>query len=105
MGKSVVAGVQAKKLTVPVAKGGVATESVTVAVQLVEAPAAKAGGMQLTVVTVGCLGTVTAAAGALEGLFGGAAAWEDRKRVVRGKRGDPGGGRVIRKKKHPGPPR
>src|SRR2546421_1421231 len=38
----------AKKLTVPVAKGGVATESVTVAVQLVEAPAAKAGGLQLT---------------------------------------------------------
>src|SRR3989442_9614094 len=49
----------AKKLTVPVAKGGVATESVTVAVQLVEAPAAKAGGLQLTVVTVGCLVTVT----------------------------------------------
>src|SRR5438093_10980217 len=50
----------------PVAKGGVATESVTVAVQLVEAPAAKAGGLQLTVVTVGCLVTVTAAAVALE---------------------------------------
>src|SRR2546425_12409278 len=49
----------AKKLTVPVAKGGVATESVTVAVQLVEAAAAKAGGLQLTVVTVGGLVTVT----------------------------------------------
>src|SRR5947209_3054271 len=58
----------AMKLTVPVAKGGVATESVTVAVQLVEAPAAKAGGLQLTVVTVGCLVTVTAAAVALEEL-------------------------------------
>src|SRR2546425_12553480 len=45
----------AKKLTVPVAKGGVATESVTVAGQLVEAPAAEAGGLQLTVVTVGCV--------------------------------------------------
>src|SRR2546426_4453437 len=34
----------------------------------VEAPAAKAGGLQLTVVTVGCLVTVTAAAVALEEL-------------------------------------
>src|SRR5439155_24675820 len=58
----------AKKLAVPVAKGGVAPESVTVAVQLVEAPAAKAGGLQFTVVTVGCLVTVTAAAVALEEL-------------------------------------
>src|SRR2546422_5618422 len=46
--KAVVVAPSAKKLTVPVAKGGVATESVTVAVQLVEAPAAKAGGLQLT---------------------------------------------------------
>src|SRR3989449_6289738 len=67
MAKAVVEA-SAKKLTVPVAKGGVATESVTVAVQLVEAPAAKAGGLQLTVVTVGCLVTVTAAAVALEEL-------------------------------------
>src|SRR5437867_12854961 len=58
----VVVAESAKKLTVPVAKGGVATESVTVAVQLVEAPALKVGGLQLTVVTVGCLVTVTAAA-------------------------------------------
>src|SRR5438093_3088040 len=59
----------------PVAKGGVATESVTVAVQLVEAPAAKAGGLQLTVVTVGCLVTVTAAAVALEELSWVASPW------------------------------
>src|SRR5437879_12076747 len=59
LAKAVVVAASAKKLTVPVAKGGVATESVTVAVQLVEAPAAKAGGLQLTVVTVGCLVTVT----------------------------------------------
>src|SRR2546422_5060600 len=61
--KAVVVAPSAKKLTVPVAKGEVATESVTVAVQLVEAPAAKAGGLQLTVVTVGCLVTVTAGSG------------------------------------------
>src|SRR2546426_3290370 len=36
----------------------------------VEAPAAKAGGLQFTVVTVGCLVTVTAAAVALEGSEG-----------------------------------
>src|SRR2546426_868972 len=63
-----VTGVQAYELPISVAKGGVATESVTVAVQVVEAPAAKAGGLQLTVVTVGCLVTVTAAAVALEEL-------------------------------------
>src|SRR2546422_7364013 len=50
-------------------------ESVTVAVQLVEAPAAKAGGLQLTVVTVGCLVTVTAAAVALEELSWVASPW------------------------------
>src|SRR5437867_12949491 len=71
----VVVAESAKKLTVPVAKGGVATESVTVAVQLVEAPAAKAGGLQLTVVTVGCLVTVTAAAVALEELSWVASPW------------------------------
>src|SRR3989442_5907760 len=66
----------AKKFTVPVAKGEVATESVTVAVQLVEAPAAKAGGLQLTVVTVGCLVTVTAAAAALDGPSWGGRPWK-----------------------------
>src|SRR2546425_9723799 len=64
----------AKKLTVPVAKGGVATESVTVAVQLVEAPAAEAGAVQLTVVSVGCLVPVAAEAGALEEPSWGASA-------------------------------
>src|SRR5437879_57082 len=75
LAKAVVVAASAKKLTVPVAKGGVATESVTVAVQLVEAPAAKAGGLQLTVVTVGCLVTVTAAAVALEELSWVASPW------------------------------
>src|SRR3989442_15337676 len=93
--EEVVVEASAKKLTVPVAKGGVATESVTVAVQLVEAPAAKAGGLQLTVVTVGCLVTVTAAGGALGGLL-------DGERGVEGERVDFGGRRVIEKKKREG---
>src|SRR2546427_757927 len=86
-------------------------ESVTVAVQLVEAPAAKAGGLQLTVVTVGCLVTVTAAAVALEELswvaspsYVATMGWgptglEDRKSVVEGKSVDLGGRRIIKKKK------
>src|SRR5437879_9080358 len=68
LAKAVVVAPSAKKLTVPVAKGGVATESVTVAVQLVEAPAAKAGGLRRTVVRVGCLVAVTMASAALEEL-------------------------------------
>src|SRR2546427_5385474 len=61
-------GMRALTVTVVEAWAGAELESVTVAVQLVEAPAAKAGGLQLTVVTVGCLVTVTAAAVALEEL-------------------------------------
>ena len=67
LAKAVVAA-SAKKLTVPVGVVAVAptTTSVTVAVQLVEAPAGKVAGEQFTLVVVGCLVTVTAAAVALE---------------------------------------
>src|SRR2546422_699976 len=65
----------AKKLTVSVGKGGVATGWGEVGVEVVDAEVAKAGGLQLTVVTVGCLVTVTAAAVALEELSWVASPW------------------------------
>ena len=60
LAKAVVAA-SAKKLTVPVGVVAVAptTTSVTVAVQLVEAPAGKVAGEQFTLVVVGCLVAVT----------------------------------------------